>query len=95
MSLSLYYMLLGNFKDDDLKHGCGRECYKNLTSTSEKKKTGDYLLIPGGKYNDKTGVGKKTYYNDIYCGDGLGDYDMSFNGQEMVSVDRPGPVTLR
>ena len=50
-------------------------------------------MIPGGKYTDMNE--ENTYYNDIYCGDGMGDYDMSFNGQEMVSVDRPGPVTLR
>ena len=54
-------------------------------------KTGDYLLIPGGKYTDMKE--ENTYYNDIYCGEGLGDHHTGDN--EMVSVDRPGPVTLR
>ena len=78
---------------DGMKHGCGRECY-NINSTNEpakKGKTGDYLLIPGGRYNNKMGGMKMTYYNDIYCGDGLGDFD----GNGKVQVERPGPVSLR
>ena len=53
--------------------------------------SGDYLLIPGGMYIETsatTGL-PNTYMNDQFCGTGLGNTD------SVVSVNLPGPVTVR
>ena len=65
--------------------GCFGDCFEPATG----KITGDYLLIPGGKYTDNTASPPKMYNNDYYCGEGLANIDNS------VRVQMPGPVIVR
>ena len=81
-------------KVGEKEHGCGEECYQITAATITSMATGDFLQIAGGKYDDEMPP-KNTYYNDIYCGVGLGDFHTSFMGKDMVVVDKPGPVTIR
>ena len=72
----------------DGKVGCFEECFTPDITTGSI--TGDYLLIPGGKYTDNTAPAPaKMYNNDYYCGEGLA------NIENRVSVETPGPVIVR
>ena len=67
--------------------GCFEECF--IPDTTTGSVTGDYLLIPGGKYTDNTASPPKMYNNDYYCGEGLA------NEENSVRVKMPGPVIVR
>ena len=84
-----------------MKFGCDEQCYNNST-VNPVDPTGDYLIIPGGKFmiEDDSGV-MKTYNNEIYCGIGLaGRSENNLNSDDdtrvdLVEVDKPGLVTVR
>ena len=68
--------------------GCFEECFIPDTSNTGSI-TGDYLLIPAGKYTDNSTPPPKMYNNDYYCGVGLA------NIENRVRVEMPGPVIVR
>ena len=75
----------------DGKFGCFEDCAMPATMTGSI--SGDYLLIPGGMYNEPPAGNADSpvtmHKNDYYCGEGLA------NKNGMVRVDMPGPVTVR
>ena len=78
---------------DDEAIGCFEDCTVPDPSAPPTMPpiTGDYLLIPGGMYIETSATtgSPKTYMNDQFCGTGLG------NDDSVVSVNLPGPVTVR
>jgi len=90
---------------DNTDNGCGvKECV--VDGDDEEKKTGDYLLIPGGvsaNMKDKDKV--KHLRSDYYCGVGLGEdsgkdkdgVDTGEGGQASSGVvsQAAGPVVIR
>ena len=76
----------------DQKLGCYEECTKPDPSTGSL--TGDYLHISGAMYEEPPASGAtsqvtQTHNNNYYCGEGLA------NNENRVSVEIPGPVTVR